>query len=478
MADTRIYDTIIIGGGPAGYLAAERLGHRKKRVLLIEEQHIGGTCLNVGCIPTKTLLNSAKLYAHAKEAEKFGVKAEGLSYDWSAIMNWKTEVVGKLRGGVESQMKRFGVEVINARGEILSAPSGDVPAKVRSVARDGVAAEHEGKTILVCAGSVPVLPPIPGAKGNPLVLDSTGLLAVKSVPKRLAVIGGGVIGVEFAGLFSALGTEVTVIEMMDEIVPFMDKEQSLLLRRAMKAVNFKLGCKVEKIDEAAVHYTDKKGKAEIKEADIVLMAVGRRPVLDAWGAAAACVDTSSKGVAVDDRMRTNIPGVWAAGDVTGKSLLAHSAYRMAEVAAADITGILDNAENLKTDNVMRYNAIPWAVYGITEAAGIGITEQEAAEKGVNIIRGSLPMRVSGRFVAENTLMGPGAVKVIADAESRRILGIHAVGAYATEFIWGGAALIEQEFRIDEVKQLIFPHPTVCELIRDVVWEIGEGDTHA
>ena len=478
MADTRIYDTIIIGGGPAGYLAAERLGHRKKRVLLIEEQHIGGTCLNVGCIPTKTLLNSAKLYAHAKEAEKFGVKAEGLSYDWSAILNWKTEVVGKLRGGVESQMKRFGVEVINARGEILSAPSGDVPAKVRSVARDGTVAEYEGKTILVCAGSVPVLPPIPGAKGNPLVLDSTGLLAVKSVPKRLAVIGGGVIGVEFAGLFSALGTEVTVIEMMDEIVPFMDKEQSLLLRRAMKAVNFKLGCKVEKIDEAAVHYTDKKGKAEIKEADIVLMAVGRRPVLDAWGAAAACVDTSSKGVAVDDRMRTNIPGVWAAGDVTGKSLLAHSAYRMAEVAAADITGILDNAENLKTDNVMRYNAIPWAVYGITEAAGIGITEQEAAEKGVNIIRGSLPMRVSGRFVAENTLMGPGAVKVIADAESRRILGIHAVGAYATEFIWGGAALIEQEFRIDEVKQLIFPHPTVCELIRDVVWEIGEGDTHA
>ncbi|MDR1803827.1 MAG: dihydrolipoyl dehydrogenase [Treponema sp.] len=473
MEDTKIYDTIIIGGGPAGHLAAERLGHRKKKVLLIEEQHLGGTCLNVGCIPTKTLLNSAKLYVHAKEAEKFGVKTEGLSYDWGAIMNWKTEVVGKLRGGVESQMKRFGVEVINARGEILSAPSGEKPAKVRSVARDGTAVEREGKTILVCAGSVPVMPPIPGAKGNPLVLDSTGLLAIETVPKRLAVIGGGVIGVEFAGLFSALGTEVTVIEMMDEIVPFMDKEQAPLLRRAMKAVNFKLGCKVEKIEGAAVHYTDKKGKAEIKEADIVLMAVGRRPVLDTWGAASVGIDTSPKGVAVDDRMRTNIPGVWAAGDVTGKSLLAHSAYRMAEVAVADITGVLDNAEESggMTANVMRYNAIPWAVYGITEAAGVGITEQEAAEKGVRILKGSLPMRVSGRFVAENTLMGQGAVKVIADAESRRILGIHAVGAYATEFIWGGAALIEQEFRIDEVKQLIFPHPTVSEIIRDVVWEL-------
>jgi dihydrolipoamide dehydrogenase len=479
MADTVIYDTIIIGGGPAGYLAAERLGHRKKKVLLIEEQHLGGTCLNVGCIPTKTLLNSAKLYAHAKEAEKFGVKADGLSYNWSAIMNWKNEVVGKLRGGVESQMKRFGVEVINARGEILSSPSGKTPARVRSVARDGTSAEHGGKTILVCAGSVPVLPPIPGAKNNPLVLDSTGLLAIETVPKRLTVIGGGVIGVEFAGLFSALGTEVTVIEMMDEIVPFMDKEQAPLLRRAMKAVDFKLGCKVEKIEGAAVHYTDKKGKAELNEADIVLMAVGRRPVLDTWGASTAGIDTSPKGIAVDDRMRTNIPGIWAAGDVTGKSLLAHSAYRMAEVAVADIIGVLENTGSIKPDNVMRYNAIPWAVYGITEAAGVGITEQEAATKGVNIIKGSLPMRVSGRFVAENTLMGQGAVKIIADAENRRILGIHAVGAYSPEFIWGGAALIEQEFRIDEVKQLIFPHPTVCELIRDVTWEMGEqGERNA
>jgi dihydrolipoamide dehydrogenase len=152
---------------------------------------------------------------------------------------------------------------------------------------------------------------------------------------------------------------------------------------------------------------------------------------------------------------------------------------MAEVAVEDITAVLDNTGSAGTDNVMRYNAIPWAVYGITEAAGVGITEQEAAAKGVSIIKGSLPMRVSGRFVAENTLMGQGAVKVIADAESRRILGIHAVGAYAPEFIWGGAALIEQEFRIDEVKQLIFPHPTVCELIRDVVWEMGEqGDKNA
>ena len=473
MSDKVVYDTIIIGGGPAGYLAAERLGHKKKKVLLIEEQQLGGTCLNMGCIPTKTLLNSAKLYVHAKEAEKFGVKAGELSYDWNVIQNWKAEAVGKLRGGIESMMKRLGVEALNARGEILAAPSGEKPARVKTVAPDGTTEEHEGRTILISTGSVPVMPPIPGAKGNPLVLDSTGLLAAAEVPKRLAVIGGGVIGVEFAGLFSALGTEVTVIEMMDEIIPFMDRDQAAMFRRAVKGVEFKLGCKVEKIEGGAVHYTGKKSEAEIKEADIVLMAVGRRPVLDTWGAAAAGIDLGPKGAAVDDRMRTNIPGIWAAGDVTGKSLLAHSAYRMAEVAVMDILAALgesDNANGLKADGWrMRYNAIPWAVYGITEAAGVGITEQEAEAKGIAILKATLPMRASGRFVAENTLMGQGAVKVIAGAADRKILGIHAVGAYAPEFIWGGAALIEQEFRIDDVRQLIFPHPTVSELIRDAAW---------
>ena len=476
-----MYDTIIIGGGPAGYLAAERLGHHKKKVLLIEEQHLGGTCLNAGCIPTKTLLNSAKLYVHAKEAEKYGVKAEGLSFDWTAIQNWKAEVIGKMRSGIESRMKRYNVEVLNARGEILSAPSGEKPAKVRSVAPDGTSAEHEGKTLLTCTGSVPVQPPIPGTKDNPLVLDSTGLLSVETVPKRLAVIGGGVIGVEFAGLFSALGSEVTIIEMMDEIIPFMDKDQAVMFRRAVKGVEFKLGCKVEKLDGAAVHYTDKKGKAEVKEADLVLMAVGRRPVLDGWGAVAAGINLTPKGAVVDDRMRTNVPGIWAAGDLTGKSLLAHSAYRMAEVAAADILTVLDSAGSAQggekkpvvLQNRMRCNAIPWAVYGITEAAGVGLTEQEAEAKGIAIVKAVLPMRASGRFVAENTLMGQGAVKVIAAAEDRRILGVHAVGPYAPEFIWGGAALIEQEFRTDEVKQMIFPHPTVSELIRDAVWALEQ-----
>ncbi|MFP3042006.1 dihydrolipoyl dehydrogenase [Treponema primitia] len=463
-----MYDTIIIGAGPGGYLAAERLGHHKKKVLLIEEQHLGGTCLNVGCIPTKTLLNSAKLYVHAKEAGKFGVTAADVSFDWGVIQKWKEEVSAKLREGIAGQMKRFGVDVANGRGEILTPPRGSTPGKVKVTLSGGGTEEHEGRTILVSAGSVPAIPPIPGSKDNPRVVDSTGLLGVSSVPKRLAVIGGGVIGVEFAGLFSSFGSEVTVIEMMDEIIPFMDKEQAPLFRRALTGVNFKLGCKVEKIEGATVHFTPKGKAPEAVEADLVLVAVGRRPVLNTWGAEAAGLDLTPKGVNVDDRMRTNIPGVWAAGDVTGKSLLAHSAYRMAEVAVADILTNLDGSAP-GTSNRMRYNAVPWAVYGVTEAAGVGMTEQEAAAKGIAIRKASLPMRVSGRFAAENTFTGQGAVKVIADAATGCILGVHAVGAYASEFIWGGAALIEQELRIEDVKQIIFPHPTVSELIRDAVW---------
>lgn len=465
-----MYDVAIIGGGPGGYLAAERLGHLGKKVLLIEKSFLGGTCLNVGCIPTKTLLNSAKQYAHALEAHKFGVKVEGVSYDWKAMLAWKKDVVEKLRGGIASQMKRFKVDVVEGSGSIVGR------GIVRATGADGLTTDYECKAILVSTGSSPAMPPIPGSKDNPKVVDSTGLLDYPSVPKRLCVIGGGVIGVEFASLFSALGAEVSVVEMMDEIVPFMDAEQAPILRRAMKAVDFKLGCKVEKLEGATVFYTTKAGAAEKVEADLVLMAVGRRPNLQGWGAETVGLDLSPrggvpKGVTVDDRMRTNVNGIWAAGDVTGRSLLAHSAYRMAEVACADIVATLDGAAAAQA-NRMRYDAIPWAVYGIPEAAGVGMTEQDAAARGIAIKKASLPMKISGRFAAENTFAGQGAVKVIAEAASGRILGIHAVGAYSSEFIWGGAALIEQELRVEDVKQLIFPHPTVCELIRDAVWELA------
>jgi dihydrolipoamide dehydrogenase len=455
------YDVIILGGGPGGYLAAERLGARGKKVLLVEKDRLGGTCLNVGCIPTKTLLNSAKLYLHAKEGERFGVKAEGLSFDWDAMQAWKREVVDKLVNALALTEKKLGVEVVAAQGRLLG------PGRVEV---DG--AVHEAPAVILATGSSPAMPPIPGSRENPKVVDSTGLLDIKTVPERLCVIGGGVIGVEFASLFSALGSKVEVVEMLDEIVPFMDKDQAPVLRRAMKAVSFRLGCKVERIEGGTVVYRTKDGAEARAESDLVLMAVGRRPNTEGWGAKEAGLDCGPKGVAVDERMRTNLPGVWAVGDLTGKSLLAHSAYRMAEVAVANILSGSDGTNKLQgTAHVMRYNAIPWAVYGLPEAAGVGITEQEAASRGIAIKKASMPLRVSGRFCAENGFAAPGAVKVIADAGTGVILGVHVVGSYASEIIWGGAALIEQELRVADVKELIFPHPSVCEAIREAVWEL-------
>ena len=456
------YDVIIIGAGPGGYVAAERLGALKKKVLLVEKAALGGTCLNIGCIPTKTLLNSAKHYVHALEGERFGVRATGVSYDWPAMQAWKDDVVGKLRGGIAATEKKLGVELLTAEAKLLG------PGRVEVRDAAGTATVHEAGGVIIATGSTPAMPPIPGTKDNPKVVDSTGLLELKEVPKRLCVIGGGVIGVEFAGLFAALGCQVEVVEMMDEIVPFMDKEQAPVLRRAMKNVAFRLGCKVERIEGATVVFKTKDGAEARAEADLVLMAVGRRPVLEGWGAKESGLDFGPKGVAVDERMRTNLPGVWAVGDVTGKSLLAHSAYRMADVAVADIMAGGGASRGAQT---MRYDAVPWAVYGITEAAGVGITEQEAQARGVDVKKASLTLKVSGRFCAENGFAAQGAVKVIADRATDRILGVHVVGAYASEMIWGAAVLIEQELRIQDAKEVIFPHPSVCEAIRDALFHL-------
>ncbi len=453
MAD---YDVIVIGGGPGGYIAAERLAHAGKKVLLAEKEFVGGTCLNVGCIPTKSLLNSAKLYSHALHSEQFGVSVQGASYDWAKVQAWKEQVVGTLVGGVTTMLKKLKVEIVTEFARLVSAG-------VVEIAGEQKTADH----VIVATGSVPVMPPIPGAKDNPAVVDSTGLLAVAEVPKRLVVIGGGVIGVEFASLFSELGSEVTVVEMLDEIVPFMDNDVAVKLRRSLPKVSFKLGCRVTAVDGATVRYTTKAGKDEAVEADLVLMAVGRRPLVDGWGAQEAGLEVSGKGVVVDDTMRTNLPNVWAVGDVTGRSLLAHAAYRMGEIAVANI---LDPTA-AKRGERMRWDTIPWAVYSIPEAAGVGLTEKQAKERGHAVVKATAPLVLSGRFVAENGISQAGTVKVIADKESDTILGIHMLGTYAPETIWGAAAILESELTVTDVRQIVFPHPTVSEGIREAVWAL-------
>ncbi len=458
------YDVIVLGGGPGGYLAAERLAAEKLKVVLIEKAEVGGTCLNIGCIPTKTLLNSAKLYAHARDSAAFGIEAEGVRVNWPRVVAWKEEVVSRLRRGLELSLKKGGIEILRGQGR-LTGP--------HSVSVDTSTGEHlplEGDSIIVATGSSPIIPPIPGAQGNPAVIDSTGMLALQEVPQRLCIIGGGVIGVEFASLFSSLGSKVTVIEMLNEIVPVMDKQMAMMLRNALKQVTFTLGAKVTSIEGQRVLYEGAGGEKGAVEADVILMAVGRKANTEGWGAQDIGLEIKNRAVATDAHQRTNLPGIWAIGDVTGKSQLAHASYRMAEVAAADILASLKGERSAQE---FVPETVPWALFSLPEAAGVGYTEAEARAKGYDVDVVRTPYGVSGRFIAENGFSSPGSVKIIFEKDSQRILGVHMLGAYASEHIWGAALAIERKLPLSALRTMVFPHPTVSEVIREAAWSAHE-----
>ncbi len=450
-ADDRAeYDIIIIGAGPGGYEMAERAGHKGLKVLLVEKKYLGGVCLNWGCIPTKTLLNSAKHYVHAKEAPEFGVTTGEVKFDLAKTMAWKQDVIETLRGGIAAMMKKSKVEVLFGEAKLLGS---------RKVEVDGTV--YEGTNVVIATGGSPFVPPIPGAD-QPHVMTSKEILSVDKMPESLVVIGGGVIGVEFASFFSSLGVKVDVIEMLDEIIPFMDNGQAQAFRKALRGkVNFNLGCRVTAIDGNDVKYVDPKGEEKSINADIVLMSVGRAPNLSGMGFEEAGLDFDRRGIKTDDQQRTNLPNVYAIGDVTGKSQLAHSATRMGEVALNTILGKKDR---------FRTNAIPWAVYSMPEIAGCGMTEEQAKEAGHPVETAQLPLIMSGRFLAENGKKGPGAVKVVIDSETRALLGVHAFGAYSSEFIYGAAVMIEAELRVEDAQEIVFPHPTVGEVIRSTMFQ--------
>lgn len=455
------FDLAILGGGPGGYIAAERAGARGKKVLLVEEGPIGGVCLNEGCIPTKTLLNSAKLYRHALESESFGVKAEGVTYSLTDAMAWKNKVIETLRKGISATMKRFGVEVVSGRGRLVGPGA---------LAVNGT--EYRADNVLVSTGGRSVVPPIPGADG-PAVVTSGPLLQITEMPSRVVVVGGGYIGMEFASYFAAVGAQVTVIEMLDEIIPFMEPDLAKVLRTSVKGVTYHLGSRVLAIEGAAGGKADagatvrfaKDGREDSVEADIVLISAGRRPNVEDCGFEKAGLDFDRKGVRVDEFMRTNLPGVYAAGDVTGKSLLAHSASRMGEVAVNTMFG----TEGGYKDR-MRYHAVPWVVFTEPEVAGCGLTESQAREEGRDVESVSLSMKVSGRYLAEHP-KERGTVKVVVERGSEKILGVQMLGSGASELVFGASIMIETELRGRDIREVIFPHPTMSEVLRDAMWEL-------
>ena len=444
-----MYDLAIIGGGPAGYVAAEKAGAAGLGVVLFEKRELGGVCLNEGCIPTKTLLYSAKMYDHASGGKKYGITVGDVSYEYKKIADRKTKVVRKLVAGIKMKMEAAGVTVV--RGEAV-IERGD--AQSVAIACDGQV--YEAKNLLICTGSEAFVPPIPGIDGNPAVLTNREMLALTEAPATLVVIGGGVIGMEFASFCNSLGIPVTVIEMMPEILGGMDKEVSEALRTvyAKRGVKFCLQCKVTRVEGNTVFYTDADGNEQQCEGEKILMSIGRRPVLKGYGLDNIAVEVE-RGIKVNDVMQTSLPNVYAAGDVTGFSMLAHTASREAEVAVNHILGKEDR---------MEYNAIPGVVYTNPEVACVGLTEEQAATSGIEYRLHKLPMTYAGRFVAENEGQ-TGLFKALVSPDGK-ILGVHMLGNSSGEFICAACMAITNGLTVEQLQRTVFPHPTVSEMLKE------------
>ncbi|MBQ6290794.1 MAG: dihydrolipoyl dehydrogenase [Bacteroidales bacterium] len=458
-----MYDLAIIGGGPGGYTAAERAGAAGLSVVLFEKNELGGVCLNEGCIPTKTLLYSAKVFDYARHADLYGVSVEGASFDYSKILKRKTKVVRKLVGGVKLKMKNSGVTVVGGEAVIAGPVAGGFVVSCGGT-------EYVASRLLICTGSEAVVPPIPGIKeAGDVIVTNREILALEEPPAELVVIGGGVIGMEFASFFNSIGSKVTVIEMMPKILGPMDSEISELLQKqyAKKGVEFRLGCKVTGIEGDTVVYEDPEGNVCRVHGDKILVSVGRRARLEGYGLETLGVSLALTpagrpyGIKVDDRMRTDVPGVYAAGDATGFSLLAHTAVREAEVAVNDILG---------RDDKMSYKAIPGVVYTNPEVAGVGLTQDEAARKGIDVTVLKLPMAYSGRFVAENE-RGEGLCKILVCPSSHEVLGVHMLGNPSSEMIHSACIAIEQGMTVEQLKEVVFPHPTVSEILKETVFTL-------
>lgn len=445
------YQVIIIGGGPAGYTAAEAAGKAGLSVLLFEKQNLGGVCLNEGCIPTKTLLYSAKTYDGAKHASKYAVTVSEASFDLSKIIARKSKVVRKLVLGVKSKLMSNNVTIINGEATILD--------KNKICCGEEI---YECDNLILCTGSETFIPPISG-------IDTVNYwthreaLDNKELPASLAIVGGGVIGMEFASFFNSLGVKVTVIEMMDEILGGMDKELSALLRAdyAKRGITFLLSTKVVSLAQSEggvlVSYENADGAGNVT-AEKLLMSVGRRPVTKGFGLENLNLQRTERGsILVNGQMESSLPGVYVCGDLTGFSLLAHTAVREAEVAVHAILG--------KTDT-MSYRAIPGVVYTNPEIAGVGQTEESLIAKGIAYRAVKLPMAYSGRFVAENEGVN-GVCKVLL-GDDDTILGAHVLGNPASEIITLAGMAIEMKLKAAEWKKIVFPHPTVAEIFREAL----------
>lgn len=447
-----IYDIAIIGGGPAGYTAAERAAAGGLKTVLFEKKAIGGVCLNEGCIPTKTLLYSAKLWDNMKGAAKYGISvSEGSAFDMKKIIDRKNKIVKKLTGGVKMTVTSYGATIVEQEAVI----TGEQGAHIHISAGGET---YEVTYLLVCTGSDTVIPPIPGLSETDYWTSKEALESTE-LPGSLVIIGGGVIGMEFASFFNSMGVQVSVIEMMPEILGAMDKETSAMLRAEYqkRGIRFDLNTRVTAVSKEGVTI-EKDGKSSLVAADKVLVSVGRKANLDRVGLDKLNIELLRNGVKVDEHLQTSHPRVYACGDITGRSMLAHTAIREAEVAVNHI---------LEVEDRINYDCIPGVVYTNPEVAGVGKTEEELKAAGISYHVQKLPMVYSGRFVAENETVN-GLCKLIVDDDDH-VIGCHILGNPASEIIVVAGIAVQKGYTVEEFQKSVFPHPTVGEIFHEILF---------
>lgn len=459
---------IVIGGGPGGYVAAIRAAQLGASVTVIEKEHLGGTCLNIGCIPTKCLLHSAELIEDIKnQGADIGVKVTGVEVDFPQVIAHKNAVSKKLTGGIGALFKMNKVAKIDGEATFTG------PRKLSVKKADGSVEAMTADAIIVATGSVNAVPPIPGIKENPNCIDSTGALSLEKLPKSMVVIGGGVIGLELACAYAAFGTKITVVEAMDHMLPMLDGDLTKIGVAHMKkmGMEFHLECPVQSVEAspvgAKVVCRNKAGEMVSFEAEKVLVAIGRKPNTTGLNLEAGGLKNDRGRIIVNDKMETSVSGVYAIGDcVKGYAQLAHTASAMGEVAAENIMGIpavYDESTN------------PTCVYIEPEAASVGLTEEQAKAKGIDYKVGRFPMSANGKALILNG--GEGLVKIIAGAKYGEVLGMHIIGPRATDLICEGALAIRLEATVDELISTIHSHPTVTETMREAALNVEKRAIH-
>lgn len=455
------FDLCVIGGGPGGYVAAIRAGQRGLSVALIEKNHLGGACLNVGCIPTKTLLAGTDVYEKALKSAEFGVDISGtITPNWPKMLERKDDVIGKLRGGVSSLLKAAGVTVFSGVATFLSRK------EVMVLSGKDAGAKITAKNVMIATGSESLFPGF--IPRGPRVMTSTEILDIKEIPKSLLVLGGGVIGCEFACLFAALGTKVTVVEMLPTILPLLDREVTRLLTVKMKTagVTIMTGEAMDNIKTTKTGVSGKVGSTTLK-ADYLLVSIGRRPVTSELNLAATGVKVDERGwIPVDEYCRTNINNIYAIGDIGGHIWLAHLASAMGISAVENICG---------NRSEFSYNLVPSCIFTSPEIGMLGLTEEQCKEQNINYKVGKFPFAALGKAMAINDT--DGFCKIIADGETDQVLGVHIVGPHATDLIAEAGPAMQLEITARELGKVIHAHPTLGEALMEAAHAVHGESAH-